>query len=209
MPVERPRNLMDLSRSRTHLDLFTASSPAKAKLASARAPLAQRWIELGCGFVQNLPRGLGDQHGKLVADLKNNCQRTPIKPAPAPRPGNLKQLVCSRTTLVIWGANSARHAAVICRRQRRPRSITRNCFTMWMAGLRGEHRSLRSASSDDFRALQRQQYTRARARPFARPRPSCPVGFESYQKSPTVSPGPADFRLTVCTGLSVWRICSF
>ncbi len=120
--------LMDLAREdKKTLEMYGAQ-PGKPSFAN-NCLLARRLIEKGVRFVQ-LFHEAWDQHGNLVADLKQNCKDT--DQATAALIKDLKQRGLLDDTLVIWGGEFGRTPMVQGGNDGRDHHP--NAFTMWLAG---------------------------------------------------------------------------
>jgi uncharacterized protein (DUF1501 family) len=104
------------------------AQPGKPSFAN-NCLLARRLIEKGVRFVQ-LFHEAWDQHGNLVADLKQNCLDT--DKASTALLKDLKQRGLLDDTLVIWGGEFGRTPMVQGGDDGRDHHP--NAFTMWLAG---------------------------------------------------------------------------
>ena len=118
------------SRSGAEGDARTCTAPSRARPSFANnCLLARRLVERGVRFVQ-LFHEAWDQHGNLVAGLKDEL--------PQDRPGlrragqDLKHRGLLDDTLVIWGGEFGRTPMVQGGNDGRDHHP--NCFTMWLAG---------------------------------------------------------------------------
>lgn len=120
--------LMDLAREdKKTLEMYGAQ-PGKPSFAN-NCLLARRLIEKGVRFVQ-LFHEAWDQHGNLVADLKQNCLDTDKPTAALIK--DLKQRGLLEDTLVIWGGEFGRTPMVQGGDDGRDHHP--NAFTLWLAG---------------------------------------------------------------------------
>lgn len=136
-------DLMDLSKeSKKTLEMYGAE-PGKPSFAN-NCLLARRLIERGVRCVQ-LFHEAWDQHGNLVADLKNNCKDTDRPCAALIK--DLKSRGLFDDTLVIWGGEFGRTPMVQGGNDGRDHHP--NAFTMWLAG-GGIKRGVILGESDEF-----------------------------------------------------------
>ncbi|MBW3542780.1 MAG: DUF1501 domain-containing protein [Planctomycetes bacterium] len=120
--------LMDLAGEPQHILELYGAEPGKPSFAN-NCLLARRLVERGVRFVQ-LFHEAWDQHGNLVADLKQNCKDT--DQACAALVKDLKQRGLLEDTLVVWGGEFGRTPMVQGGNDGRDHHPT--AFTMWLAG---------------------------------------------------------------------------
>ena len=121
--------LMDLSKEPQHiLDMYGIKDVKEATYAR-NCLLARRLIERGVRFVQ-LFHEAWDQHAKLTAEIKKNCENT--DQASAALVKDLKQRGLLDDTLVVWGGEFGRTPMV--QGGSDGRDHHNRCFTMWLAG---------------------------------------------------------------------------
>jgi hypothetical protein len=120
--------LMDISKEPAHVLAMYRAEPGKPSFAN-NCLLARRLVERGVRFVQ-LFHEAWDQHGNLVADLKQNCKDT--DQACAALVNDLKRTGLLDETLVIWGGEFGRTPMVQGGNDGRDHHP--NCFSMWLAG---------------------------------------------------------------------------
>ena len=134
---------MDLSQEPQHILAMYGAKPGESSFANT-CLLARRLVERGVRFVQVFHESW-DQHGGLVRDLKNNCQKTDQPSSALVR--DLKQRGLLDDTLVIWGGEFGRTPMVQGGSDGRDHHP--NCFSMWLAG-GGTKPGLTLGQSDDF-----------------------------------------------------------
>jgi hypothetical protein len=135
--------LMDIAREPQHILELYGAEPGASSFAN-NCLLARRLVERGVRFVQ-LFHEAWDQHGNLVADLRQNCLDTDR--ACAALVSDLKQRGLLDDTLVVWGGEFGRTPMVQGGSDGRDHHP--NAFTMWLAG-GGIKPGITLGASDDF-----------------------------------------------------------
>jgi len=135
--------LMDLASEPRHVLEMYGAEPGKASFAN-NCVLARRLIERGVRFVE-LFHEAWDQHGNLVAELRQNCRDTDR--ASAALVADLEQRGLLDDTIVIWGGEFGR--TPMNQGGNDGRDHHPNAFTMWLAG-GGVRPGITLGRTDDF-----------------------------------------------------------
>jgi len=141
-------DLVDLSQEPQHILDMYGPDVHKPGTFAHQCLLARRMAERDVRFVQIFHRGW-DQHGKLPADLPNQCRDVDQPCAALIR--DLKQRGMLDDTLVVWGGEFGR--TIYCQGKLTKTNYGRDhhpkCFTVWMAGA-GIQGGVVYGETDDF-----------------------------------------------------------
>jgi uncharacterized protein (DUF1501 family) len=135
--------LMDIASEPRHVLEMYGAEPGKASFAN-NCLLARRLIERGVRVVE-LFHEAWDQHGNLVAELKQYCRDTDR--ASAALVADLEQRGLLEDTIVIWGGEFGR--TPMNQGGNDGRDHHPNAFTMWLAG-GGVRPGITLGRTDDF-----------------------------------------------------------
>src|SRR6478752_7231057 len=131
MQAQAPEAI-DISKEPAHVLKMYGAEPGKPSFA-ATCLLARRLVERGVRCVEIFHEAW-DQHGNLVHDIRNNCQKTDQPCAALIK--DLKQRGLLDDTLVIWGGEFGRTS--YCQGKLTQADYGRDhhprCFTAWLAG---------------------------------------------------------------------------